>query len=159
MEIQFEQVLIEGAEGVGKSRLIIHAQQMVRSIEGSQVLMGSADQIRLTTHYYIWQEIFQLAVGPDGEVLPEYVGGLDRALLPLLNAVLMTNVPENGTTLEMSSQMRSECTQNLLLGILAQIAQPGKSNFQLEIQLENIHSKIPSFDTPISHSSTRKNYS
>eukprot|EP01119_Soliformovum_irregulare_P018426 TRINITY_DN5644_c0_g1_i1.p1 TRINITY_DN5644_c0_g1~~TRINITY_DN5644_c0_g1_i1.p1 ORF type:complete len:1103 (+),score=322.47 TRINITY_DN5644_c0_g1_i1:3-3311(+) len=122
---QAEKVIIEGAEGIGKSRLIIYAQQMVQRLEGSQVFVGSADQIRSTTHYYIWHEIFQVILGGNSQILPEYIVGLDDSLLPLLNPVLSTNLPENKSTLEMSSQQRSENTQNLLLGILAQIAQPG----------------------------------
>jgi len=50
-------LVIDGPEGVGKSRLVLQMQLMIRSTR-CKILIGYAEQLRANTAYYVWQDMF-----------------------------------------------------------------------------------------------------
>jgi class 3 adenylate cyclase/tetratricopeptide (TPR) repeat protein len=127
-------IIIEGEAGIGKTQLLSEMVSKAKEM-GVSVLLGSGDAIDRTTPYLAWQPIFQMmlgasmagqtAVAPE-EILSQIANESDfveRA--PLLNAVLLTNLPETELTLQMTGEARASSTQALLVELLQRfITQP-----------------------------------
>jgi tetratricopeptide (TPR) repeat protein len=132
-------LLIEGEPGIGKSHLAIKLFQQAQA-GGVQVLMGEADAIDRSTPYYAWRPIFRQLLGladlPEGseawrervrQQLQDEPDLLDR--LALLNVILPLDFAETDKTAQMTSQMRGDNTNTLLLAVLKKylghnVAQP-----------------------------------
>ena len=110
-------VAIEGEAGIGESRLVEYVQAQVRS-SGIASLSGSGDAIEKTTPYFAWQSIFaQLfkinALPAENSLRREHVlSGLMAwappeliRLVPLLNAVLPLDFPDNELTQQLSGRV------------------------------------------------------
>lgn len=132
-------ILIEGEPGIGKSQLAIRLFQQAQA-SGIPVLMGEADAIDRSTPFYAWRSVFRQLFGltdlpESSEAWREQVRQqlqaepdfLDR--LALLNVVLPLDFAETERTAQMSSQVRGDNTNALLLGVLEKylgekVAQP-----------------------------------
>ncbi len=121
-------LLIEGEAGIGKSRLAMHMWEQAQSLEVTR-LFGAGDAVEKSTAYYAWQPIFYQIFGltdlSDSQAVHWTVktrlAALDRLLvkwLPLLNAVLPTEFPDNAFTRDLSGKERAAQTQDLLAKLL-----------------------------------------
>ncbi|MCA9069816.1 MAG: adenylate/guanylate cyclase domain-containing protein, partial [Planctomycetaceae bacterium] len=126
-------LLIEGEAGIGKSRL----SQFV--IEESQrreytVLSGSGDSIEESSPYHVWRSVLHQLLSRIGEQVEHPSSQVQqlkkwlepepklRRLLPLLNAILPLEVPENPTTRDMVGQVRADNLRRLIIGLLTKQA-------------------------------------
>jgi class 3 adenylate cyclase/tetratricopeptide (TPR) repeat protein len=132
-------LLIEGEPGIGKSHLALKLFQQAQA-SGVQVLMGEADAIDCSTPYYAWRPIFRQLFGlaelPENsetwreqvrQQLQDEPDFLDR--LALLNVILPLDFAETEKTAQMTSQVRGDNTNTLLLAVLKKylsnnVAQP-----------------------------------
>lgn len=121
-------ILIEGEPGIGKSQLAIKLFQQAQA-NGMPVLMGEADAIDRATPFYAWRPVFRQLFGlldstESNEAARAMVRQqlqsepemLDR--LALLNVVLPLDFAETEMTAQMSSQVRGDNTNAMLLAIL-----------------------------------------
>ncbi len=138
--------LIEGEAGIGKSRLIDDLQDQARTL-GVVTLSGAGDAVEHTTAYYAWRPVFRALLGGDEVAesrealqveLADYVvdDPYMQERLPLLNAVLPLNLPENELTGQMGGELRAENTRDLLVRFL----QRGlKETMSLALVIEDVH--------------------
>src|SRR5690349_7804853 len=56
-KMESQVLVIDGHEGVGKSRLVLQVLLMIRSSR-CNILIGYADQLRANNAYYVWQDMF-----------------------------------------------------------------------------------------------------
>jgi class 3 adenylate cyclase/tetratricopeptide (TPR) repeat protein len=116
-------VLIEGAAGLGKSRLVSEAVQ-IASARGMRVLVAAADPVESATSYYVWRSIFTelLHVTPatmaDPHALQVPCDPQLRRLRPLLSSIVPVGIPDNELTAAMDGNVRAENTKLLLASIL-----------------------------------------
>jgi hypothetical protein len=105
--------IIEGEAGLGKSRLIEELLQQAQSLS-IESLVGGGDAIEQSTPYCAWRPIFSTLIGEgllrDTQVRLKTLKhlGLDQKwlhFLPLLDAVLPLELPDNDVT----SQMTGRC--------------------------------------------------
>jgi predicted ATPase/class 3 adenylate cyclase len=133
--------IIEGEAGLGKSRLVEAVQQRAAAM-GLATRSGAADAVEQSTPYHIWRPVFQDLLGL--EALPTAAARqerVERALgadwagaAPLLNSLLLLDLPDNELTRPMTDQLRAENTRSMLLALLASAAaQP------LVVILEDTH--------------------
>jgi predicted ATPase/class 3 adenylate cyclase len=133
--------IIEGEAGLGKSRLVEAVQQRAAAM-GLATRSGAADAVEQSTPYHVWRPVFQELLGL--EALPtaaarqervERALGAERAgAAPLLNSLLLLDLPDNELTRPMTDQLRAENTRSMLLALLAAAAaQP------LVVILEDTH--------------------
>jgi class 3 adenylate cyclase len=126
-------VIIEGEAGIGKSRLI---QELCRQAEAFRVLTlyGTGDAMEQSTPYYAWRGVFDQVLSLGGEfTLPlttpearqayilEWLEKIDPQLVqlaPLLNPILLINLPDNELTAQMNRQVRADNTHDLVLRLL-----------------------------------------
>lgn len=125
-------VLIEGEAGMGKSRLVeaLHAYAADLRL---MVLRGTSDPAEQSTPYYAWRgvfsQLFDISILRAIEDRRQHMLNLleDEAellpRLPLLNAVLPLDFPENEVIAHMSAQLRADTTRDLLLRLLQRSAQ------------------------------------
>ncbi|MEI7556465.1 adenylate/guanylate cyclase domain-containing protein [Candidatus Chlorohelix sp.] len=120
-------ILIEGEAGIGKSRLV---QELILKAGEMRVTVfsGAGDSIEKSTPYYAWRSIFSQLF--DLEILAEPEDRrrhildlleLEPDLLklaPLLNTVLMLDLPENEITNQLAGQARADNTLHILLKVL-----------------------------------------
>jgi len=120
-------LLIEGDAGIGKSALLHYAEAHAHQL-GLLVMKGEADSIQKGSLLQPWRSIFAalLELPTDSGLALQTIETLVQSLpptrqqhAPLLSAVLPFDVPDNDTTAQMSEEVRSENTLNLLLEILA----------------------------------------
>lgn len=138
-------LVIEGDAGMGKSRLIdeLHRQGNMMNV---RILTGIGDAPEKSTLYYAWRhiigQILDLEGFPDLQARQQHILTTLKAnhpsmeeRAPVLNAVLMLELPENETTAQMSVQIRADATRSLLLQLLrVSIAQT-----PTVLIMENIH--------------------
>jgi class 3 adenylate cyclase/tetratricopeptide (TPR) repeat protein len=120
-------VIIEAEAGLGKSRLLSEMSAGAEAL-GVRVLAATADAIESNTAYYAWRPVFGTIFGLDAaldaaaarERVIEKMTALPAMarLLPLLNAVVAIQMPDNELTQEMVGEVRAENTRQLLAGIL-----------------------------------------
>jgi len=133
-------VLIEGEAGIGKSRLIEELCQLART-HGVPCFSGAGDAIEISTPYHAWRTVFtqllRLDAAPgDPEAQRAHVvariaalpandgaGPALSQLLPLLDAVVPLDLPDNELTAQMTAQGRADNTHELLVRLLRDAAQ------------------------------------
>jgi hypothetical protein len=123
-------VIIVGHAGLGKSVLLKDAIRMANT-KPIKTFVGAGDSMESSTPYYAWRNIFAEALelstldGKEQRVLHvKVVAGEDpliTAVLPLINAVIPLDLPENEETQSMSKQVRGTVTQKLLMKILQKV--------------------------------------
>ncbi|MEK7862038.1 MAG: adenylate/guanylate cyclase domain-containing protein, partial [Chloroflexota bacterium] len=119
--------IVEAEAGVGKSRLMADLSARAEAV-GVRVLTATADAIESNTAYYAWRQVFGALFGLDSSVrgadararVVEKMASLSGVaqLLPLLNAVLAVQIPDNELTQEMVGEVREENTRHLLAKVL-----------------------------------------
>jgi class 3 adenylate cyclase/tetratricopeptide (TPR) repeat protein len=159
-------ILIEGEAGIGKSRLVAELLEKARA-SGFGVLLGAGDAIENATPYRAWRSVFSTYFEIENtenidivhkRILESLSGDWqDRA--PLLRAVLPIQLADTELTAQMTTDMRSENTRELLLQLLDQRAQ--QSPFVLVLEdahwldsaswalLEQVLSRIPGILTVV----------
>ncbi|HSH01512.1 MAG TPA: AAA family ATPase [Anaerolineae bacterium] len=137
-------ILIEGEAGIGKSRLINEIYRLSQQYDLT-LLTGWADAVDTNTSYYVWGPIFAAIFDIDlndsaatnrwqiQNKLNVYPDLLEQ--MPLLNAVLPLEMPDNDTTREWRGDGRAYRTQALLSNILAHEA----SQRPLVLIIEDAH--------------------
>jgi class 3 adenylate cyclase/tetratricopeptide (TPR) repeat protein len=120
-------VLIDGAAGTGKSRLLADLKREAEA-EGVPVFAGSGRAIERNTPFYAWRTVVRRALGLKDETDPAAIRtavenqlGDDPRLVrlaPLLNSVLLVDLPETRTTEQMPPEVRSRNTLDVLLACL-----------------------------------------
>lgn len=124
-------VVIEGAAGIGKTRLRDHLLDRAKA-NGVVTALGTGDAIKQTSQtasYYAWLPIFKqlldLEWQPDhtarqAHVLAQFAGNPELLpLMPLLNfKELALDFPLNDTVKRMTAEDRAEQRQELLLRLL-----------------------------------------
>lgn len=119
--------VILGEAGIGKTRLVDELRRQAETY-GTTVFIGRGDAIEASTSYHAWRGIFSqmldLSVMTDLDARRQHVLDLLEMeddlleLAPLLNSVLLLDVPDNDTTAQMEGQMRADNTVRLLLRLL-----------------------------------------
>ena len=122
-------VVIEGDAGIGKSRLIADLVERSDTFK-IPVLMAAGDSINSATSYYAWRDIFRKIFNIDqidhiAATTMRIEGKLrhDPFLIthmPLLNAVLPLNIPENEATRLLTGKSRSDKSLNFLTLIISE---------------------------------------
>jgi class 3 adenylate cyclase/tetratricopeptide (TPR) repeat protein len=119
-------VVVEGAAGLGKSRLVLDLLEQAEQLDLTR-LAGAGDAIERARPYRAWLPVFARLV--DWEALPEdpeerrarvlerLPAGAER-LAPLLNSVLPLDLPENELTAQLTGDVRADNTRELLAGVL-----------------------------------------
>jgi hypothetical protein len=117
---------VEGEAGLGKSRLVEDLVEQARAIQ-LEALVGGGDAIENHTPYYAWRPIFSQLLDVDllrdsgvrrNTLLSLGLEVKQLQLLPLLNAVLPFELPDNDMTGQMTGQVRADNTRNFLLHLL-----------------------------------------
>jgi class 3 adenylate cyclase/tetratricopeptide (TPR) repeat protein len=135
-------VVLEGEAGIGKSRLIIDLLSQADRL-GVTVLGGAADAFEKSTAFFAWRPVVAELLGPAAhepagrEEALRNLGiraGTER-FAPLLNTFLSADMPETEVTSQMTGEMRSETTIELVLDLLR--ARAGVSS--LMVVLEDTH--------------------
>ncbi len=115
-------VVIEADAGLGKSRLAAEAAQIARAAE-MPVLTAAADAVERATGYFAWRGTFADLLGEDAaesEIVRELSEDAELGrMLPLLNRVVPTTIPDNELTASMPGDVRADNTKALLAEILA----------------------------------------
>lgn len=121
--------IIEGEDGIGKSRLVAEIIAGAEKL-GIPALVGAGNSIEQNTAYHAWRsillELLGVEEGGDPAVLREMVLGyldgnptmVERA--PLLNSILPVGMPESDLTRGMSGEVRASNTGALLVYLLKQ---------------------------------------
>lgn len=127
-------LVIEGIAGIGKSRLVEEFLHQAKNL-GIRTLMGSGDAIEKSTPYHAWRpvfsQLFNLDSFPNQENRRDHVGKLVDSifrehpqserllgLIPLLNAIVHLDFPENEITQQLDGEVRAANTRELLIQIL-----------------------------------------
>lgn len=134
-------VVIEGEAGIGKTRLV---EEIVAQARGLNVrsLIGAGDAVEKSTSYHAWRSILSQMFGLTGlgsvearrerlQAQLQSSPGLLR-LMPLLNAVLPLELPDNETTAQMEGEARADNTRDLLLRLLQTTASSSPTLLVLE---------------------------
>lgn len=112
-------LVIEGAAGMGKTTLAGEAVALAAH-RGARSLRMVADPVEGATPYGPWRGLFRELLGEarsDEELLGKLMPEEDAVnLLPLLNAVLSTPLPDTPTTSALSGDARADRTDALLAG-------------------------------------------
>ncbi|MBX0330289.1 AAA family ATPase [Oscillochloris sp. ZM17-4] len=121
-------LLIEGDEGIGKSRLIEALHAAARAA-GLPAFAGAGSPVD-TAPYGAWRPIFGALIPTDGHA--EGAGWAARSLgeelaplAPLLRAVLHVELEDTPITAQMAGQVRADTTRELLVRLLARAAHGG----------------------------------
>ena len=138
-------VVVEGAAGIGKSRLVADLIEQLRRPDPearndreTALWFAAADPIRSSTAYYAWRAVLRqvLALHPslDAEAQRRRTlecleaasgsgGERDLAeLAPLLNAVLPLDLPETASTASLLGEGRATATRRLVVQLLRHAA-------------------------------------
>jgi class 3 adenylate cyclase len=125
-------IVIEGDAGIGKSRLVMALDTQAEAL-GIPVYRGTGSSIDQLSPYHAWRPVFTALLGwKEGqnqdlnELLEKAIGHelpLEmQRLLPLLSVVLPMSNAENSFTRQLSPQLRSRNTRELLLYIIERAA-------------------------------------
>lgn len=136
-------VLIEGAAGIGKSRLVADLVARAQALH-IPTLLGAAEAIEQATPYYAWRPIMRELLGLNEatdtasaqEQLFAQLPPDMHARAPLLNPVLQLSLPDTELTAELTGEVRNSNTQELLVSLLVSAPRPMP---QLMIVLEDAH--------------------
>jgi class 3 adenylate cyclase len=115
-------LLIEGDEGIGKTRLLGELLTMARDV-GLPAFAGVGRSVD-SAPYGSWRPIFGALRLPD-EPIDVLLGAEFAPLAPLLRAVLPLELADTPITAQMSGQVRADNTRDLLVRLLGRIAQSG----------------------------------
>ena len=125
------QVLVEGEPGIGKSHLLEHVRWLARE-NNLRVLNGVGDSIDKKTPYRIWRQVFaqlfqiekSFSVEQIAHRIADYFADAEQLtrLLPLLNSVIKSQLPDNEITSQMRGDVRARNTIEFLVKILEQEA-------------------------------------
>ncbi|MEI6043863.1 MAG: adenylate/guanylate cyclase domain-containing protein [Chloroflexota bacterium] len=120
-------VLVEGDAGIGKSQLLDELRRQAYD-QHLTVFSGAGEAFEKATSYYAWRSVFsqlfdlEVLTSPEGrrqhildllELDPELL-----ELAPLLNSILLLELPDNEVTASMSGQVRADNTRDFLLKAL-----------------------------------------
>ncbi|NNJ12887.1 AAA family ATPase [Chloroflexales bacterium ZM16-3] len=116
-------MLIEGDEGIGKTRLIEALHAAARGA-GLPVFAGAGSPVDAAP-YGAWRSIFGALIPTDGHAeragwAAETLGEELAPLAPLLRAVLYIDLEDTSITAQMDGQVRADNTRDLLVRLLAQ---------------------------------------
>jgi class 3 adenylate cyclase len=121
-------VIIEGEPGIGKSRLVAELRAAAHAL-GITSFVGAASAIEQATLYFSWREIFaqllDLNVLIDPVARRQHLTDLLEEepellqLAPLLNTVLLLEMPDNQTTAALAGKLRADTTRELLMSFLS----------------------------------------
>ncbi len=142
---QGQVVIIEGEEGIGKSRLIIELQRLMAE-QDIGMLRGSGQSIEQRTPYRAWRDILNVYFGLEAIFEPEarltHVRQMVHAAaphhaerLPLLNDVLHLDLPDTDLTAALDPALRQ---QNLTL-LLIELLRARAEQQPLALVLEDAH--------------------
>lgn len=130
-----EVIVIEGEAGLGKSRLTQEALQHAAT-RGLSALVGAGSAIEITTPYHAWRPILAQLLGIEPNAANpgarrarlteataahagEQLAGVPLpSLLPLLNPILGTDLPETEASAQLSGEARADATHELMLRLL-----------------------------------------
>lgn len=120
-------ILIEGAAGIGKTRLVLDLIRQAKSLD-IEVLSGDGDAVDRATPYHGWRGVFAQMFKMESftqtrsqgmKIMARLARDPDLlAMSPLLSAVLPMDLPENEATLLMSGQSRADNTRDFLVRLL-----------------------------------------
>ncbi len=132
-------LVMEGIAGIGKSRLV---EEIFRQAQNLSIRtpIGSGDAIESSAPYHAWRQVFSqlfnLDLYPDLEHrrnhVSDYLNSIFRehpqserllGMVPLLNAIVPLDFPENEITQQMVSEVRAANTRELLIQVLNAFAQ------------------------------------
>ena len=135
---------VEGEPGIGKSSLIDDWLRRARDA-GVTTLVGAAEEIESSTPYHAWRAVFERLLSVDGVTdrparRSRVLAGLgfdDSALrlAPLLEPLLVLDLPDDEVTSQLSGEVRADNTRDLLLRLLARQASAGPTM----VVLEDVH--------------------
>ncbi len=120
---QGDTFIIEGAAGIGKSRLLADFVEQAR-LMGTDVITTSGEEIEHATAFFAWRSIIQQLFGGDdaeaeGRLLDFVAADPWRAdRVGLLESIIATPVEDTYLTAGMEPAIRMENTQQLLTAIL-----------------------------------------
>jgi class 3 adenylate cyclase/tetratricopeptide (TPR) repeat protein len=140
-------LVVEGEPGLGKSRLVEHAQG--RAVQmGARYLVGLGDPVGQATLFHGWRPVFRSVYAPalaeaGADVVPGIEArtveltenGGDAAFAPLLAPVLSVDLPETEDTSLLDGQVRADRTLGLMVDVLRGVA----SGTPLMLVLEDAH--------------------
>jgi class 3 adenylate cyclase/tetratricopeptide (TPR) repeat protein len=122
-------LLVEGEAGMGKSSLLTDLARGARA-RGLRVLSGVSDTAEHATLYYAWRPVFTALLGLSPSDPPETRHAAVRArlardpeaesLAPLLNPVLLLDLPETERTTHLRDQARADTTLSLMARLLGE---------------------------------------
>ncbi|MGD8496570.1 MAG: AAA family ATPase [Gemmatimonadales bacterium] len=126
-------VLLEGEAGIGKSRLAAAGLERAAGL-GMRRLVGQGQQLEQGSVLHGWRPVFEELLDVDArttdpDALRDLVRrGLDARqvspdLLPLLNPVLPTGLPETELTKAMPAESRADATRELLTSLVREAAE------------------------------------
>ncbi len=126
-------VIIEGEAGIGKSRLLQDLLQQAQvtlspAEETGVILLGAGDAVEKFTPYHAWRSVFAQLLDLDGKSAAQQRAQVHTRmqkvapdllrLAPLLDAVLLLDMPDNDLTAQMSGDARADNTRELLVRLL-----------------------------------------
>eukprot|EP00002_Diphylleia_rotans_P019199 TRINITY_DN3715_c0_g1_i3.p1 TRINITY_DN3715_c0_g1~~TRINITY_DN3715_c0_g1_i3.p1 ORF type:complete len:1423 (+),score=212.90 TRINITY_DN3715_c0_g1_i3:126-4394(+) len=120
-------VIIRGDSGMGKTRMIEEVIQIMTTASPNLVLQGSGDPLNTMTPYYAYRKVAHKLLGLDEnedtatkrQAFVNFFRDLDiqkaEEFLPLINAVISLDLPDNAVTSKMSGQVRLENVKSLMV--------------------------------------------
>jgi class 3 adenylate cyclase/tetratricopeptide (TPR) repeat protein len=124
-------VVLEGEAGIGKSRIVLEAIQKAHELAVHPVLLA-AQAIEKDTIYFAWREALGHILGVDTDDDGGLMDRLEEAvssdpelvrLVPLLGAILSTNLDDNDHTGEMDGLVRAANTRAFVTRLVQRLAE------------------------------------
>ncbi|HJR62734.1 MAG TPA: AAA family ATPase [Gemmatimonadaceae bacterium] len=120
-------ILLEGAPGMGKSRLVAGAVAMAAEL-GVHVMLGHGDESTASTPHHVWGEIFRelFAIhsgAPVTEAARERIMAVLESheladLAALIEPIIPLGVPENAVIRSMRDEVRAANTRRIAVALL-----------------------------------------
>jgi tetratricopeptide (TPR) repeat protein len=133
-------IILTGEAGIGKSRLVEYTLSEAQR-RGINFMIALGDEVGRSSLYFAWRPVFMNLFDMD-----QFSGMVERSerekrrahiinklenaapelthLAPLLNEVLMSDIPENDLTKQMTGEVRADNIRIVLISLLSQVAQP-----------------------------------